>query len=390
MKKQTAVVVVPTYNEAESIGEMIDHLFTKTFPKVANWECKLLIVDDTSPDGTYKIVEKLKSKYPNLYLYLNKEKMGIGFAYVVGFKEAMSKLGADVIIEFDGDFQHPPETIPVMLKEIDNGADYVLGSRKVKGGSNPKGWGFKRVFFSEVGGLVARFVLFFPFKNFFQITDPTTGLKASRVKGFVDKMDMDHLYSMKFGYKLEFLYKMVKLGAKVKEIPLQFGLRQKGESKISSGTAKDIFRSVFLLRWHDETTQKFLKFGIVGGFGFVVNVVFARVFKAFLINTEFGISLINGLSNALAAEMAIISNFIWNNVWTFSQQKITKVDSVIKKFFAFNVSSLLTGVAIPSSVIAVLTLAFGDYLFAYQIIAIFGLTVPLNWIVYNKLIWKKK
>jgi dolichol-phosphate mannosyltransferase len=92
----------------------------------------------------------------------------------------------------------------------------------------------------------------------------------------------------------------------------------------------------------------------------------------------------------LAAEMAIISNFIWNNVWTFSQQKITKVDSIIKKFFAFNISSLLTGVAIPSSVIAVLTFVFGDHLFVYQVIAIFGLTVPLNWIVYNKLIWKKK
>ena len=131
-KKQTAVVVIPTYNEVDSIGKMIDHLFSKTFPTVNNWHCKLLVVDDTSPDGTYKVVQDKQKKYQDLYLLLNKEKAGIGNAYVKGFKEAMKNLGADVIIEFDSDFQHPPETIPVMLKEIENGADYVLGSRKIK------------------------------------------------------------------------------------------------------------------------------------------------------------------------------------------------------------------------------------------------------------------
>ena len=131
MKK--AAIVIPTYNEIESIGKMINHLFTKIFPTVADWHCQLLIVDDTSPDGTYKEVQKLQKKYKDLFLLLNKEKAGIGTAYVKGFKEAMNKLKADVVIEFDGDFQHPPTDIPIMLKEIDNGADYVMGSRKIKG-----------------------------------------------------------------------------------------------------------------------------------------------------------------------------------------------------------------------------------------------------------------
>jgi len=303
----------------------------------------------------------------------------------------MEKMAADVLIEFDGDFQHPPETIPVMLAEIDRGADYVLGSRKIPGGSNPKGWGFKRVFFSEVGGFVARFVMFFPFKPFFQITDPTTGLKASRVSGFVEKMDMDNLYSKKFAYKLEFLYKMVGLKAKIKEVPLKFGLRTVGESKIAPDTAKDIFKTAVLLRWRDPFTQKFFKFGVVGGFGFIVNVVGAKLFKQVLItNTALTISLVNSLANAMAAELAIISNFIWNNLWTFSEEKITKFSRLISKFAAFNVSSVVTGIVVPSFIIGVLTGLFGDYLFFYQIIAIFGLTVPLNWIVYNRLIWKKK
>jgi dolichol-phosphate mannosyltransferase len=166
-KKKIAVVVIPTYNEAKTIGKMIDHLFTKTFPLIKNWQMKLLVVDDTSPDGTYKVVQQKQRKYKNLHLYLNPKKMGIGYAYVVGFKYAMEKLDADVVIEFDGDFQHPPETIPVMLKEIEKGSDYVLGSRKIPGGSVPEQWGLKRKFFTFFGGFVARFILFFPSKAFF-------------------------------------------------------------------------------------------------------------------------------------------------------------------------------------------------------------------------------
>jgi len=381
-KKKTAVVVIPTYNEADAIGKMIEHLFKKTFPTVEGWTCKLLVVDDTSPDGTYKIVQKYQKKYDNLHLYLNKEKAGIGGAYIKGFRYAIKELKADVVIEFDADFQHPPKTIPVMLQKIDDGYDYVLGSRKVKGGSNPKGWGFKRVFFSEVGGLVARFVLFFPFKNFFQITDPTTGLKASRVKGFVDKMDMDHLYSKKFGYKLEFLYQMVGLGAKVTEIPLQFGLRTVGESKIAPDTAKDIFRSVFLLRWHDPLTQKFLKFGTVGFIGYLVN--------ASLLQLISNLSPLEWLAWLLSTEAAIISNFTFNNIWTFKADKIKGLGDIIKKFLQFNLTS--AGALLIQTVAGTV----GVYFFGQQyrqlllpFIIVF-LVLPYNWLMYNKIIWKKK
>jgi len=382
MKKQIAVVVIPTYNEAETIGKMIDYLFTKTFPPIKNWDCKLLIVDDTSPDGTYKIVQEMQKKYKNLHLYLNPKKMGIGYAYVVGFKRAMKKLAADVIIEFDADFQHPPETIPMMLREIDRGADYVLGSRKVEGGSNPEGWGFKRVFFSEVGGLVARFVLFFPFKKFFQITDPTTGLKASRVKGFVDQMDMDNLYSLKFGYKLEFLHKMVKLGAKVKEIPLKFGLRKMGESKISPNTAKDVFRTVVLLRWYDKTTQKFIKFGTVGFIGYLINALTLALFA--------NLGFAEWLSWLLSTELAIISNFTWNNLWTFKEEKFTRLADVLKKFFQFNFTSigaLLIQTVAGAGLTNLLGVQYRQLILPFVIVF---MVLPYNWLMYNKIIWKKK
>jgi len=398
---QTAVIVIPTYNEADNIGRMIDHLCTKTFVDIAkssvltsDWQMKILVVDGNSPDGTGQVVAKKAKKYPHVYLFTETSKDGIGAAYLKGFKYAMEKLKADFVFEFDGDFQHPPETIPVMLEAVEQGYDHVIGSRKIKGGSNPKGWGFKRVFFSEIGGLTARFIMFFPLKNFFKVTDPTTGLKVTRVKGFVDQMDMDyhrHLLSRSFGYKLQLLFETLKMGAKFKEIPLQFHVRNAGESKIEPQTAKDIFRVAFLLRWRDDFTQKFLKFGLVGGFGFIVNVLGAKIFKSLLLSaTSFNISLTNGLANALAAELSIISNFTWNNLWTFSAQKISHPKQLASKFFAFNLSSVVTGIVIPSSIIALLTALFGDRLFLYQVIAILGLTVPLNWFVYNKFIWKKK
>lgn len=381
-KQKSAVVVIPTYNEAETISKMIDHLFTITFPKSPNWNCKVLIVDAKSPDGTSEIVKEKQKKYPNLDLYVEEKKEGIGAAYVKGFRRAMKKLDADVVIEFDGDFQHPPETIPVMLNEIDNGYDYVLGSRKIKGGSNPKGWGFKRVFFSEVGGLAARFILFFPTKKFFSITDPTTGLKASRVKGFVDKMDMDNLYSRSFGYKLEFLYKMVSLGAKVKEIPLKFQLRKAGESKIASGTPKDILRTTILLRLNDPKTQSFIKFGIVGFIGYIVNALGLELF--------YRLGLTAGIAAALGAELSIISNFTWNNLWTFSSKKISGVANIIKKFLAFNLTSA-GAVIIQFIVVGLGTRFFGDqWRQILLIIAIGFFIIPYNWLMYNKFIWKKK
>ncbi len=400
-KKETAVLVIPTYNEAENIGKMIEYLNTKTFPYIqaknegltSDWDMKILVVDANSPDGTSQVVDKLSQKYPKTtFLYKETSKDGLGAAYFKGFKYAMDKLNADYVFEFDADFQHPPETIPSMLKAMEDGYDYVIGSRKIKGGAEPEGRNFVRMLMTEAGGFVGRFILFFPFKHFWQVTDTTTGLKVTRVKGFVDQMNMEfsHLYSKKFGYKVQLLSETLAMGARFKEVPLKFENRTSGESKFESDTTTEILLSCIKTRWFDPLTQKILKFGVVGGFGFVVNIIGAMIFKKLLLTPTSNVSLINGISNALAAELSIISNFTWNNLWTFSQEKITDKSKLLPKFLTFNLSSIMTGIVIPSTVIGILTSIFGDYLFVYQVIAIFGLTIPLNWIVYNKIIWKKK
>jgi dolichol-phosphate mannosyltransferase len=381
---QTAVIVIPTYNEADNIGKMIEYLNTKTFPTLSSkWDMKILVVDGNSPDGTGKVVDGMAKKYSNTFLLTETSKDGIGAAYLKGFKYAIEKLKADFVFEFDGDFQHPPETIPLMLQAMDDGYDYVICSRKIKGGSNPKGWGFKRVFFSEVGGFTARFMMFFPFKNFFKVTDPTTGLKVTRVKGFIDKMDLNYsrLLTKSFGYKLQLLFETLKMGAKFKEVPLEFHVRNAGESKIEPKTAKDIFIVAFKLRWFDDFTQKFLKFGTVGFVGYLINASTLALFSKL-----WGIEWLSWL---LSTEMAIISNFTLNNIWTFKSEKIAGLQ-IINKFLTFNFSSF--GALLIQTVFGTLGVSiFGSN--SRQILLpfiILFLVLPYNWFMYNKFIWKKK
>ncbi len=295
--------------------------------------------------------------------------------------------------------------IPQMLEQATQGFDVVIGSRKIKGGSNPKGWGFKRVMFSELGGLVARFILFFPGKNFLKVTDPTTGLRLTRVKGFLDQVDFDHFYSLEFSYKLQLLYQLISLKPKFKELPLQFGLREKGESKIKGSTLIDSLRTAFLTRINDPATKKFLKFAIVGFTGFVVNSLGLEFFRrsglADSLSASFtaytstpGLSLLanpNSWSGGLGAELAIISNFILNNFWTFSSDRITNPFKFLYKFLQFNLTSF-GAVIIQFIAIGLATLAFGDTTLVRQlalVLSIGFLILPYNWLMYNLVIWRK-
>jgi dolichol-phosphate mannosyltransferase len=202
----------------------------------------VLVVDGDSPDGTAAIVRQKALTYGNVRLLSEPEKSGIGAAYMLGFSYAKDTMRADVIIEFDADFQHPPETIPMLLAKAMEGYDYVLGSRMIRGGGQTSGRSRFRTMLSKWGGLLARFILFFPSRYFHEVTDPTTGLRLTRVKGCLDQLDLDpaHLYSRKFGYKVQLLAETLMVGAHYAEIPLAFGDRAGGRSKIEVGTALEI------------------------------------------------------------------------------------------------------------------------------------------------------
>jgi dolichol-phosphate mannosyltransferase len=369
------VIVMPAYNEAQNIALMIHELFSKVFPEIQDADMHLLVVDDYSPDGTGDVVKNLMKHHKNLHI-LQKEKEGLGWAYVKGFRYAMEKLHADAVMEMDADFQHPPRFVIPMVKAYLDGADYVVGSRYIQGGSIPKNWAFFRKAVSYFGNLYIRIV----FLNF-KYHDMTTGFRLTRVKGVLEKIDLEHLMELKrFAHKMHLFYLTSKLAKKVVEVPLEFAERTKDTSKFNTKETLASLKLATYLGIYDK--QRFIKFGIVGGTGFVVNFVGLELLKRFGLSTYF--------ATLLATEAAIISNFIFNNIWTFKDKVITKVGDIIPQFIKFNVSSLFAVIVQPL-IVTVAVRLFGDSTlihFGALIVALFAVVLPYNYIVYNVFIWK--
>jgi dolichol-phosphate mannosyltransferase len=366
------VVVMPTFNEAENIGFMIDELVGKEFPKIKA-DMHLLVVDANSPDGTAKIVEEKMKNFNNLHL-LKKEKEGLGADYVAGFKYAVKNLGADAVMEMDADGQHPPDNVKRMVDTYLNGADYVIGSRYIPGGSVPKEWAFSRKMISYLGNLFIRLVWLK-----FSIHDTTTGFRLTKVKGVLDKIDLDNLMAKdRFAYKVDLLYQSIKNAKQVKEVPLEFKPRIKEKSKFNPKEMITTFKVAIILGIKDK--QRFIKFGTVGFIGYLVNSFSLRL------TTYLGLPGI--LAWSLPVELSIISNFTLNNLWTFKQEKISGLKRIILKFLQFNLTSM------GALVIQTVAGNIGDIIFgigARQILLPFiivFLVLPYNYFMYNAVIWK--
>lgn len=369
------VIVMPAYNEAENMGPMIEELFEKVFPQIKEAEMNLLIVDDFSPDKTGEIVKKYLDKYKNLHL-LQKQKEGLGWAYVKGFRYAVNELHADAVMEMDADFQHPPKFVIPMVEAYLNGADYVIGSRYIKGGSVPKNWETFRKAVSYFGNLFIRIVLVKP-----KLHDLTTGFRLTKVRGVLDQIDLEHLMELRrFSHKVDLFYQSIKHAKKVVEVPLAFAARTKERSKFNTKETISTFKVAIILGIKDK--MRFIKFGIVGFTGFLVNYLGLEALKRLGLSTYF--------ATLLATEAAIVSNFIFNNIWTFKDKTITKVEDVIPQFLKFNLSSLFAVIVQPLIVTGA-TKIFSDTSYVRLLALIFALIVvviPYNYIVYNLFIWK--
>lgn len=370
------IVVIPTYNEAQNIGRLIEALDIE-FKKISEHEISLLVVDDSSPDGTANIVKDKMEKYSWVDLLIRKEKNGLGAAYVSGFKYAMEKLNADVIVEMDADFQHDPEELKNLIKEIDNGYDYIIGSRFVKGGSIPQEWEFKRKLFSKIGNIVSKAIL-----GIREVNDFTTGYKVSRVEGFVDSIDLDNILSKGFAYKMDLLYKMHRAGAKIKEVPINFGLRDEGSSKMEKNNLKDSLRVVISLRLKDEKTQKFLKFCAVGFAGLFVDSGLFNILRVTIDSSKTS-SLISGF-------VAMMTTFLLNNFWSFKKNKIDGVRKKVSGFIIYVISSYIP-IFLRSHLIKFSVSRFGDTFWVSNIAFFIGILFGLAWnfLIYSKIIWKE-
>jgi len=216
-------IVIPTYNEAETISNLIKELFEKIKQMVEKLD--ILIIDDSSPDGTADIVRGLGEKYEKITVIQRPKKMGLGAAYKEGFRHILEKLDSELVVQMDADHSHRPSEIPNMLEKIKN-FDFLIASRHVDG-SDIIGWGIGRKATHSVAGAIARICAKI------EIKDSTSGFRMFKKKT-LEKIDFEKIRSDGFAFQIEVLYQLKQLGMKGLEVPTVFVNRTEGSSKMGS------------------------------------------------------------------------------------------------------------------------------------------------------------
>lgn len=223
-----AIVIVPTYNEADNIANLIDKIFS------VDSNLHILVIDDNSPDGTAEIVKRISEKDPRVHLIKRPGKLGLGTAYIEGFKYALAN-GYEAIFEMDADFSHNPEDIPRFLDALED-ADLVIGSRYLTG-VNVINWPLRRLMLSYFANLYTRIITGMP------VRDATGGYKCFRAEA-LKQIDLDKIKTNGYGFQIEMNFRFWAKGFRVKEIPIVFVDRRNGVSKMNK---KIILEAVFLV-----------------------------------------------------------------------------------------------------------------------------------------------
>lgn len=372
------IFIIPaTYNEADNIEKFITVLEDEVLPKIKHHDFSILVADDFSPDGTGDIVRSLMKKYKNLSISEG-EKMGLGAAYVRSMGQAI-KDGADVVVSIDADFQFNPHDLPKFIDKIDEGYDMVVQTRYSQGGSIPENWPIQRKIFSIIANIFVRTIFMR-----FNIHDWTGGFRAIKSEVF-EKVGPEMGKYNGYIFQIAFLHKAVMLGYKIGEVPLHFSDRKLGNSKIAPlSYILNVLTYVVTARIKEVLTGSFGKFLVVGGTGFVINAVVLRILVE-------GFNWAPYYANLAGAVFAVFSNYNFNNMWTFKHNKHTSTFRYIWKMLQFYATSAFGVIFIQTG-----TIYFGvhyitkqDDYFYYFIIGTFFLMM-WNFMVYSKLIWRKK
>jgi dolichol-phosphate mannosyltransferase len=230
-----AVVCLPTYDERENLEPMVEAL-----GQVLDLERDVvLVIDDSSPDGTGEIAEKLAAELEWVDVLHRPEKQGLGPAYIAGFRQAIAA-GAELVLEMDCDFSHDPGDVPRLI-EAASDADLVLGSRYARGGSVDN-WGLGRRVVSRAGCLYAQVVLGV------RVRDLTGGFKCFR-RETLETIDLDALSARGYAFQIETTYRVLRAGLRVREVPIRFTDRRVGESKMTRAIVAEAMWKVPLMRW---------------------------------------------------------------------------------------------------------------------------------------------
>jgi len=353
-------IIVPTYNEKENLPILVK----KLDESLKNIDFELIIVDDDSPDGTWRLADELKKDYPFMHVIRRIGKRDLATAVIEGFEKSKGK----ILAVMDADLQHPPEKIPHMLDKIKNGADIVVGSRYVKGGMIKK-WSIVRKFYSKFATFLAH--AFIPKSR--ATNDPLSGF-------FMIKRDViKNIPLNPIGYKI--LLEILAKGKykNLEEEPIKFKEREKGKSSLNAGVQVKYIRHLLRLAWEVKEIHRIIKFAFVGLIGVFVNlgVLWALTDLAkiyYLISAVFSI------------EVSIISNFLLNDIWTFKDRRSYGAKKWIERLIKFN---LISSPAFPMqiSVMGLLKEFFGMY---YLLAALIGIFVVFVWNFFANSFWTWK
>ncbi len=352
--KPEITVITPTYNERENIVKLIERL--DKCLKEARITYEVVVVDDNSPDGTAEVVEGLISKYP-IKLVRRPSKLGLTSAVFEGLKHAE---GTYVVV-MDADLQHPPEVIPKLYLKALEGYDLVIASRYVPGGSVE--FPLHRLVISLGATLIARLLI----PKVRKVKDPMSGFFLVK-KDIISKI----IPTSPKSYKV--LLEVLVLGnyERVCEVPYDFKERVGGRSKLGFKTILNYVKQVLNL------TPDYVRFALVGASGTVVNLSVL----AFL---RYVVSLTHEVASALAIEVSIINNFIWNDLWTF---KGSRSGGFISRLTKFHFSSALA--VITQYVISLITYY---YVIRNSLVAqLIGILIGfiLNYVLSKKFVWSPK
>lgn len=388
-----AVILLPTYNEKKNIEKFIDQVFgeEKNSP---GWKFQILVVDSNSPDGTLELVEKLSQTDKRIHtLSVGR---GLGVALIEGHRYSIKKFNPDALVQLDADGQVDTEVLPKLLKVLDEGYTLAIGSRFVKGGRNDLP--LMRKIFTWGSCFFCRTVM-----GPIDLGEFTNSARAFTPQLF-NKLNISRMpwKEQTFIIQPAFLNEAVIAGAKYKEVPLIFKNRAEGYSKnktfnytydvITYAISARLIKLGFKFNFFKATrhAKTFLKFGMVGVTGTIVDFIFYKIFIG-----SFGLP--PATSKAFSSEIAIFNNFTFNNLWTFRHRK-TK-SNLIKRFLTFNLVSL-GGIIIASVIVKVLHSTYGDGAVsilgrpvAYNNFYFFATIPPVmawNFTVNHFVTWKKR
>lgn len=237
LEKPKALVIIPTYNEADNVPVLLPELLALDLPV----QLAVLVVDDNSPDGTAAEVEKLQTKFTNRVFLLKREKKnGLGRAYLAGFAWGL-QAGYDFLVQMDADFSHRPQDLTKIFQALVSGDDLAVGSRYCAGGG-VAAWSLMRKLISRGGSLYSRFILGF------NLNDWTGGFNGWSA-GLLKLMNLDSVQSEGYSFQIELKYRALVLGARVLEVPILFEDRREGQSKMSFRIVVEALYRVWLIRF---------------------------------------------------------------------------------------------------------------------------------------------